>query len=187
VWFCFITANCLLEFSLFKTLCTVSGNGCVLWPMQVIICPLWVENTMPILRDPRTCMKWCVKRSELRGRTRFPQYCAGIGYIVSSPLLALLYNASLSTPFFWIDDVYVTGLLTKKLPAGVTYVDTGKHFTTKEDVAIRQFENRTEPIKYYYVHSRNEEKFTKLWKMTIQRLRSDQRQMISDNVLSHWS
>lgn len=155
--------------------------------MQVIICPLWVENTMPILRDPRTCMKWCVKRSELRGRTRFPQYCAGIGYIVSSPLLALLYNASLSTPFFWIDDVYVTGLLTKKLPAGVTYVDTGKHFTTKEDVAIRQFENRTEPIQYYYVHSRNEEKFTKLWKMTIQRLRSDQRQMISDNVLSHWS
>ena len=86
---------------------------------------------MPILRDPRTCMKWCVKRSELRDRTRFPQYCAGIGYTLSSALLGLLYNASTTTPFFWIDDVYVTGLLAKKLPASVKYVDTGRHFTSK--------------------------------------------------------
>ena len=142
---------------------------------------------MPILRDPRTCMKWCVKRNELRGRTRFPQYCAGIGYIVSSPLLALLYNASLSTPFFWIDDVYVTGLLAKKLPSAVTYVDTGKHFTSKEDVALRQYENRTLPIQYYFVHSRNVGQFNKLWKMAIQRLTSEQQRMISDKVLSRWS
>jgi len=157
------------------------------WVIQVIICPLWLENAMPILRDPKTCMKWCVKRNELRGRTRFPQYCAGIGYIVSSPLLPLLYNASKSTPFFWIDDVYVTGLLAKKLPAGVVYVDTGKHFTSKEDVAIKQYENRSEPIKYYYVHSGNEEKFMKLWTMTIERLATEQRLMMSDTVKTHVS
>ena len=155
--------------------------------MQVIICPLWPENTMPILRDPKTCMKWCVKRNEMRGRTRFPQYCAGIGFIVSAPLLPLLYNASKSTPFFWIDDVYVTGLLTKKLPAGVAYVDTRKHFTSKEDLAIEQYQNSSTPVLYYYVHSKNAEKFTRLWKLTIDRLTTTQRRMINDAVISHWS
>jgi len=142
---------------------------------------------MPILRDPKTCMKWCVKLNELRGRTRFPQYCAGIGYIVSSPLLPLLYNASKSTPFFWIDDVYITGLLPRKLPDGVTYVDTGKHFTSKEDEAMKQYENVSEPVKYYYVHSRDKKKFMMMWKMTIRRLTTEQKQMISDNVISQWN
>jgi len=153
----------------------------------VIICPLWPENSMPILRDPKTCMKWCVKQTELRGRTRFPQYCAGIGYIVSTPLLPLLYNASKSTPFFWIDDVYVTGLLAKKLPAGVKYVDTGKHFTTKEDVALKQYENYSEPIRYYFIHSNHEEKFMKLWTLMIKRLSTEQQQMINMTVVNHWS
>jgi len=153
----------------------------------VIICPLWQENTMPILRDPKTCMKWCVKRSELRGRTRFPQYCAGIGYIVSSPLLPLLYSASKSTPFFWIDDVYVTGLLAKKLPAGVAYVNTGRHFTPKEDLALQHYRNYSEPIQYYYVHSHDEAKFTALWRMAIKRLSAEQRLLINDTFISHWS
>jgi len=134
---------------------------------------------MPILRDPKTCMKWCVKQTELRGRTRFPQYCAGIGYIVSTSILPLLYNASKSTPFFWIDDVYVTGLLAKKLPAGVKYVDTGKHFTSKEDVALKQSRNLSEPMRYYFVHSRSEAKFMELWELTIKRLSSEQLQMIN--------
>jgi len=131
-------------------------------------------------------MKWCVKRSELRGRTRFPQYCAGIGYIVSSLLLAQLYNASRSTPFFWIDDVYVTGLLVKKLPAGVKFVDVGSHFTANENVALKQYENFWEPITYYYVHSGTAEKFTRLWTMAVRRLTSEQRRTVSDKVLARW-
>jgi len=146
---------------------------------------------MPILRDPKTCMKWCVKQTELRGKTGFPQYCAGIGYIVTTPLLPLLYNASKSTPFFWIDDVYVTGLLAKKLPPGVKYVDTGKHFTSKEDVALQQYENETLPIRYYFVHSRREEKFLKLWMLAIKRLSGEQKRMINvtavTELLTHWS
>jgi len=94
-------------------------------------------------------MKWCVKRSELRGRTRFPQYCAGIGYTLSSALLGLLYNASTTTPFFWIDDVYVTGLLAKKLPASVKYVDTGRHFTSKVYYCVLFCLARSTECKYY--------------------------------------
>jgi len=132
-------------------------------------------------------MKWCVKESELRGRTRFPQYCAGIGYIVSSPLVPLLYNASKSTPFFWIDDVYVTGLLAKKLPAGVKYVDTGKHFTTKEDVAIAQYRSRSERVQYYFVHSKMGEKFSTLWRLAIERLTAEQKSLVNEGIIDRWT
>ncbi|ELT95357.1 hypothetical protein CAPTEDRAFT_65948, partial [Capitella teleta] len=74
---------------------------------KLVVCPLWKENTMPILREPKKCMKWCVKYSEFPGRTHFPQYCAGLTYIMSNQMAKEMYAASFSTPFFWIDDVYV--------------------------------------------------------------------------------
>ena len=57
----------------------------------------------------------------------------------------------------------------------------------KEDVAIRQYENTSEPVRYFYVHSRDEQKFSRLWTLAIQRLSSVQRRMITDTVLSRWS
>jgi len=141
---------------------------------------------MEILRDPRTCKKWCVSENEFPGRT-YPQYCAGIGYIISSPLVPLLYNASHYTPFFWIDDVYVTGLLAKKLPAGVKYVDTLKHFTLDADEAIGQYQNRSEPVKFYFVHPQNEEKFTKLWRLAIERITPEQRLTVNDRITAQWT
>jgi hypothetical protein len=151
---------------------------------NVIICPLWPENAMPILRDPKTCMKWCVKRSELKGRTHFPQYCAGIGYVVSRPLLPLLYNASRSTPFFWIDDVYVTGLLPKKLATKVVYVNTMEHFTAKQDLAVKQYESPDEPIKYFYVHAKDQAIFRRLWEALLKRLTGEQKKMLHSDVLA---
>ena len=35
---------------------------------KMIVCPLWKSNSMPILRDPAKCMKWCVKYNEFPGR-----------------------------------------------------------------------------------------------------------------------
>ena len=155
--------------------------------LQVIICPLWSDNTMPILRDVGKCMKWCVKRTELRGRTGFPQYCSGLSYALSTPLLAQLYNASKSTPFFWIDDVYVTGLLTRKLPTAVRYVNTLSNVQLDQDAALRLYRNLSEPMRYYYVHGWDETKFMQLWRTLIGRLTPAQREMMSDAALSRWT
>ena len=44
---------------------------------SAIICPVWGEKSMPILRDRKNCLKWCVRKRDLPGQTHFPQYCAG--------------------------------------------------------------------------------------------------------------
>lgn len=163
------------------------ANVCACDVEQVIICPLWPDNRMPILRDPKTCMKWCVRNRDLRGRTHFPQYCAGIGYVISRRLVPMLYNASRSTPFFWIDDVYVTGLLTQKLSVKPTFVDVLSHFSAHDGRAVDQYTNLTQPMTYWYVHAKNENNFWTMWKSLMKRLTAQQRHMISADVVERWS
>ncbi|KAK6170310.1 hypothetical protein SNE40_018728 [Patella caerulea] len=56
--------------------------------------------------------KWAVPLKYLRNYTRYPfQYCIGFVLILSSDIIPDLYRASFKVPFFWLDDVYVTGLL----------------------------------------------------------------------------
>ncbi|KAI0215132.1 Beta-1,3-galactosyltransferase 1, partial [Lamellibrachia satsuma] len=82
---------------------------------RFIMCPLWKANSMPILRDPAKCMKWCVKFTEFPGRQYFPQYCAGLAVLMTREIVAELYRTAVKTPFFWIDDVFLTGIVSAKL------------------------------------------------------------------------
>ncbi len=63
--------------------------------------------------------KWlfcrCVEEHEFPGRTGYPKYCAGINFILSADLVPELYRASFSTGFFWVDDVFATGILPLKV------------------------------------------------------------------------
>ena len=54
--------------------------------------------------------KWAVSRSEY-GRARYPTFCAGLAYLMRPSLARKLLQAAPSVPFFWIDDVYITGLV----------------------------------------------------------------------------
>lgn len=152
---------------------------------SVIMCPLWQNNTMPILRDRKTCMKWCVKRNELPGMSFFPQYCAGIAYVISRQLVKQLYEASRSTPFFWIDDVYVTGLLTKKVPDRIDYVDLNKRMTLREDMALESYKNQTQPIAYDIVHVHDRLNFIALWNALLDRLTDSQKISLRQDVASY--
>jgi hypothetical protein len=145
----------------------------------VILCPLWGENSMPILRERKSCMKWCVRKRELPGRTHFPQYCAGIGFAVSGPLIGSLYRASQSTPFFWIDDVYVTGLLVKKVSEEVKFINLIDRFTLQEEHALEQMKNVSEPVYYYFVHTHNRHSYVALWNTLMDRLNSDEKNDLS--------
>ena len=83
---------------------------------RFFLCGVYVNNSMPILRDPENCFKWCVPKHIFPGRRAYPTYCAGAAYVFTSNLAAGLYNSSLYTPYFYIDDVFITGLLPQKLP-----------------------------------------------------------------------
>ena len=51
----------------------------------------------------------------------FPPYCSGSAYVVTIEAAVAMYEASLRVPFFWVDDVWTTGLVPPK--AGVALTD----------------------------------------------------------------
>ena len=57
--------------------------------------------------------KWYVSREEYPG-DKYPPWCEGFAYITKPHLVRKLYDLSLRTQYYWIDDVYVTGILAEK-------------------------------------------------------------------------
>jgi hypothetical protein len=54
--------------------------------------------------------KWSVTRQEYPKDT-YPAYCAGLAYLLTPDAAKDFYSAANRVPFFWIDDVYATGIL----------------------------------------------------------------------------
>ncbi|XP_037564529.1 beta-1,3-galactosyltransferase 1 [Dermacentor silvarum] len=77
--------------------------------------------TMPYLKPIRDRRyKWFVTKKEYASDT-YPPYCCGAAYLMKASVLTLLEKATHNATFFWVDDVYATGLLTKA--ANVTLVN----------------------------------------------------------------
>ncbi len=116
-----------------------------------IACSVNGDRTMPILREKATCSKWCVEERLFRGMKFYPRYCSGMFYAISRSLLSRLVTAARTTPPFWIEDVYITGLLTLKI-RNVSYVSLNRYMTLKAQDAIDDYGDGTKPLIYLAVH-----------------------------------
>ena len=65
-------------------------------------------------RHPKN--KWYVSKLEYNN-TKYPTYCEGYAYITKTETVKKLFEWSFKMKLFWIDDVYVTGLLGEKINA----------------------------------------------------------------------
>ncbi len=81
---------------------------------------------MPVMRDEKS--KWFISKSDYES-DYFSQYCSGSAYIISGDLIYPMYQNSFQTRFFWVDDFYITGLLTKNL--NVTYHNMGSLYVLR--------------------------------------------------------
>lgn len=59
--------------------------------------------------------------SESYGEAIYPDYLSGTAYVISGDIIASLYTVALSTPFFRLEDVFLTGLCAKRL--GLDHTD----------------------------------------------------------------
>ncbi|XP_037514827.1 beta-1,3-galactosyltransferase 5-like [Rhipicephalus sanguineus] len=64
--------------------------------------------------------KWFVTKEEYANET-YPPFCSGAAYLMKASVLSLLGEATSRVPFFWVDDVYSTGLL--RMAQNVTLVN----------------------------------------------------------------
>ena len=66
-------------------------------------------------------------------------------------------------------------------------MDLLDRFTVHDDEAAAQYANRTQPIKYWYVHAKNVKHYWTMWRALMSRLTVQQRTMISDEFLKKWT
>lgn len=73
--------------------------------------------------------KWRVSFQEYRGN-RYPPYCSGWGVVMSPDVVFNLYRASAGVPYFWVDDVLVTGILAQRI--GLSHIDFSNHLAPSQ-------------------------------------------------------
>ena len=114
-----------------------------------IMCNVWTG--MRAIRDRRS--KWFVPRREFP-RDTYPSYCSGSAFVMSPDLAVRLLKKSLTIPFFWIDDVYVTGVLVKAL--GLKHVRFNSAYVLDSGKVVdRFFKDTTRTLVFYHVRGYN--------------------------------
>ncbi|XP_042145531.1 beta-1,3-galactosyltransferase 5-like [Ixodes scapularis] len=108
--------------------------------------------------------KWRVSFGEYRGR-RYPPYCLGFGVVMSPDVVFDLYRASVGTPYFWIDDVFVTGILARRI--GLTHVDIADHLGGSGNEALAWLgQAPQEPPPFMGLRDLDTEFIYRLWNRT---------------------
>lgn len=149
---------------------------------RYLLCHVRHKNTSPIIRSNEP-LKWKVKDDEFQGLRYYPTtYCNGYVVFISSDLIRAMYQASFSTPFFWIDDVYLYGLLPAKVQ-NVTYHNLVSIFTLNQGHGLRCFVGNS-TCKYLVSNAWRPDVMKSLWLATLAKLKNDSRQYVSHQLFS---
>lgn len=108
-----------------------------------IICNYILSGSMPILRDRNS--KWFVSEKHFKGFSEYPtDYCSGFFVAMTNDLMPAFYASAKITPFFWVDDVYLYGLVPGNVP-GVQYIGLqgNWHMLGGQD-ALKCYKNATQ-------------------------------------------
>ncbi|XP_037033177.1 beta-1,3-galactosyltransferase 1-like [Bradysia coprophila] len=65
---------------------------------------------------------WYVSEDLYSGE-EYPEFCSGTAYLMKTQVAAKIFSVSNQTKFFWIDDVYVTGILREHYSIQMNYSD----------------------------------------------------------------
>jgi len=93
-----------------------------------------ILNLQQVVREPSS--KWYLSSAEFPD-DYFPTYCSGSAFVLTPDVAADMYTASLRTPFFWVDDYYVTGLLASLV--GVKHVNFNSVYTLHPKTFLTRF------------------------------------------------
>ena len=129
---------------------------------QVAACIVY--STMPIMRigDKANCRKWCVRPEVFPGRKYYPPYCSGLAFVLSADLIPELYTAAMRTPTFWIDDVFVTGVLLAQIP-GVHRVSLNSFYSWRFSLVMMEYLHRHATVLHRIVHVPTITNIERMW------------------------
>ena len=114
------------------------------------------SNTRPIRSGSGT--KWEVSKEEYAADT-YPSYCLGSAHLLTADDARRIHEAALRTRFFWIDDVFVSGVLREAAGIAISNMKTRAGF-----------ENFYTSIDYKDVNIRSDNVFVELRRSVTQTL-----------------
>ena len=85
--------------------------------VSTIVCAL-IPDGRPLRHKDS---KWMVTEEEYP-RNEYPPYCSGLASLLSPDLIPKLWEISEKTKYFWLEDVFLTGLLTEQLESAPTWI-----------------------------------------------------------------
>ena len=128
---------------------------------NTILCDVWYRR-----RPERDSGKWKIAMEEYSDEF-YPPYCPGLGLIMTGDIIPKLYNESLYEPFFWVDDVYFTGLLGKTINVTFEQMASSVHFGPSTLIQTNTiFQNQ---YKWMFYHIQRKNLFQTIWEMIYNR------------------
>ena len=137
---------------------------------KLLLCLVWYR--MKVIRDPKS--KWYIPKNEFPD-DYFPTYCSGSAYVLSPDVVSDMYNASLNTPFFWVDDFYITGLLASKV--GVKHEKFNSVYVLGPSVFLDKFTERNKWRTLVFGHVHNLNHAHTVWKNILE----DRKPLVTSN------
>lgn len=120
-----------------------------------IFCNKILPNTMPIIRQKNS--KWFVSFDEYRNYTLYPHtYCSGFVVFISIDLVPSLYHAGIASPFFWVDDFFLFGLLPSRVK-NVTFTNFRGNLTFQYPDGVKCYKQQKSQCKYLVMPAKKRE------------------------------
>ncbi|GAB6028313.1 hypothetical protein CHUAL_002486 [Chamberlinius hualienensis] len=131
-------------------------------PRNLMMC--FIYRKAYVKRSRRS--KWYVSVKEYKEHY-YPTYCAGWGIIMSADVVYNLYMESFKIPYFWVDDVLVTGLLAQRI--GITHTELNNKIPISQRAVTRWLASQQEQQPYLFgLPDSDIETINALWNKTLQ-------------------
>nr|XP_021000475.1 beta-1,3-galactosyltransferase 1 [Parasteatoda tepidariorum] len=79
--------------------------------------------------------KWYVPDVVFSGRT-YPSYLSGTGYVLSRDTVPILFRTALETPFFYLEDIFITGVCASRAGLNPVNHEGFKFYKRKNDYCV---------------------------------------------------
>jgi hypothetical protein len=96
-----------------------------------LVCNVFPEGTKPVRAVDTQGSKWAVTSDEYP-HVIYPKYCGGLAYLATPDVIRRVLSVSDKVRFFWIDDVFVTGILRELIAIEPFYLNLRYTYETRK-------------------------------------------------------
>lgn len=122
---------------------------------SLIYCHVWYNAV--VFRNG----KWKTQKS-LYDKARYPPYCSGAAFVLTMDTVIRVLNASQYIPYYWVDDVYITGILPEK--AGeIKHIQLKNRYLLYKEPMLKEKLTGPKWFTYMFSHMDNLSLITDIW------------------------